>query len=128
MIDGRLRSFLRYSVAAAVHVLLPMIAAGHVVWNFIALLHFSRASGVSLSRNSDAGREGIEHGFRSEISSNRLRFYSFADGRLLVLSAVGKSAGIGIDTFPVAAHSVPRCSVVMKPTHSIEYSACPIGV
>ncbi len=31
-------------------------------------------------------------------------------------------------TFPVAAHSVPRCSVVMKPTHCCEYSAWPIGV
>ena len=32
------------------------------------------------------------------------------------LSAVGKSDGTGIVTFPVAAHSVPRWRVTMKPT------------
>jgi hypothetical protein len=48
--------------------------------------------------------------------------------RLLVASAVGKSSGIGSVTLPLAAHSVPRNSVVIKPTHSMLYSACPIGV
>lgn len=40
--------------------------------------------------------------------------------RTLDLSGVGKSFGIGIVTFPVAAHSVPRKNVVWKPTHSNE--------
>ncbi len=37
----------------------------------------------------------------------------------LTASALGKSAGTGCVTFPVAAHSVPRCVVAMKPTHAI---------
>src|SRR5438105_3748386 len=52
----------------------------------------------------------------------------FRDGyfRALTLSAVGKSSGTLVSvTLPVAAHSVPRCRVTMKPTHSIEYGACP---
>lgn len=42
-------------------------------------------------------------------------------GRFEDLSGVGKSFGISSGaTAPVAAHSVPRNSTVMKPTHSIE--------
>lgn len=38
----------------------------------------------------------------------------------LVASAVGKSSGTGSVTQPVAAHSVPRSRVVVKPTQRIE--------
>ena len=40
------------------------------------------------------------------------------NGRLLGLSAFGKSAGTVRVTLPVAAHSQPRRNVVMKPAHS----------
>src|SRR6478672_6140725 len=38
-------------------------------------------------------------------------------GRTDTLSGPGKSLGTGMETFPVAAHSVPRANVVWKPTH-----------
>lgn len=53
--------------------------------------------------------------------------YSF-HALLLTSSALGKSFGTGRVTLPVAAHSAPRCSVVMKPTHSCESLPWPIGV
>jgi len=46
----------------------------------------------------------------------------------LVFSSVGKFSGIFSVTFAVAAHSVPRCRVVLKPTQRIESASCPIGV
>jgi len=49
-------------------------------------------------------------------------------GRELVLSSVGNSLGIFTVTLPVAAHSVPRCRVTVKPTQRIESAPCPIGV
>src|SRR5690349_16264454 len=51
--------------------------------------------------------------------------YSF---RVLVLSAVGKSAGTFCVTLPVAAHSVPRWYVVMKPTQFSAARSWPIAV
>ncbi len=41
-------------------------------------------------------------------------------GRRVASFSVGKSAGTGTVTRPVAAHSVPRSSVTMKPTPSKE--------
>ena len=43
-----------------------------------------------------------------------------AKGRRVACVSVGKSGGTGSVTAPVAAHSVPRRSVVMKPTPSKE--------
>ena len=43
-------------------------------------------------------------------------------------SGVGKFEGIGKVTLPVAAHSVPRASVVMKPMQRMPVKSCPIGV
>jgi hypothetical protein len=66
------------------------------------------------------------------ISANSLRSSSasfhFAFGTTLTLSAVGKLSGNGSVTAPVAAHSVPRCNVAWKPTHSIAFTSWPIGV
>ena len=42
--------------------------------------------------------------------------------------SVGKSLGIGIVTLPVAAHSVLRCMVVMKPTQLMAAVSWPMGV
>ena len=42
-----------------------------------------------------------------------------ASASVLTAPAVGKSAGSFCVTFPVAAHSAPRDSVVMKPTHDM---------
>ena len=40
------------------------------------------------------------------------------NGTVEIASAFGKSAGISVrDTFPVAAHSVPRRKVSLKPAH-----------
>src|SRR4029453_97495 len=61
------------------------------------------------------------------MRGNALKHYS-PNFRWLVLSAVGKSSGIGTLTLPVPAHPAPRCSVVMKPTLSCESLPCPIGV
>ena len=48
--------------------------------------------------------------------------------RVLVLSAVGKSAGTFCVTLPVAAHSVPRWYVAMKPTQFSAARSWPIAV
>src|SRR5262249_42106277 len=42
--------------------------------------------------------------------------------------AVGNSFGTGTVTLPVAAHSVPRCTVSANPTHFIALTSWPIGV
>jgi hypothetical protein len=52
--------------------------------------------------------------------SRRVAADQGANGRLDAASAFGKSAATGSVTLPVAAHSVPRWKVFMKPTHSIE--------
>lgn len=46
--------------------------------------------------------------------------------RLWTSVAVGKSVGMGRVTRPVAAHSVPRRRVVMKPTHFCEVRSGPL--
>ncbi len=43
-------------------------------------------------------------------------------------STDGKSSGISLVTLPVAAHSVPRTSNVINPTHCCESLPCPSGV
>src|ERR1039457_1610623 len=49
-------------------------------------------------------------------------------GRVLVLSAVGKSGGTFCVTFPVAAHSVPRWYVIMNPTQFSAARSWPMTV
>src|SRR5688572_22232559 len=49
-------------------------------------------------------------------------------GRLCTFASVGKSAGTFCVTWPVAAHSVPRCSVTAKPTHLIASMPWPNAV
>src|SRR5262249_646730 len=49
-------------------------------------------------------------------------------GLVEIFSPVGKSSGTGSVTLPVAAHSVPRASVVRKPTHLIASRSWPIVV
>lgn len=49
-------------------------------------------------------------------------------GRGLVLVSVGKSAGTGCVTLPVAAHSTPRRRVVAKPTSLIASRPWPSAV
>src|SRR5262249_2763267 len=49
-------------------------------------------------------------------------------GRVLTLSADGKSAGTFCVTLPVAAHSVPRWKVVMKPTQLSAARSWPMAV
>ena len=48
--------------------------------------------------------------------------------RTLILSGAGKSAGALTVTFPVAAHSVPRCRVAMNPTQLMAATSCPMIV
>ena len=60
-----------------------------------------------------------------ESNSAETRYGAF---RALTLSAVGKSLGKACVTLPVAAHSVPRWYVAMKPTHSSESTPWPMGV
>ena len=45
--------------------------------------------------------------------------------RRLTLSGLGKSAGTFCVTFPVAAHSAPRCRVTINPTHCMATGSCP---
>lgn len=61
-------------------------------------------------------------GTRTGLASAAEFVLNFRDADL---SAFGKSSGTSIVTLPVAAHSVPRKKVVMNPTHSQEYPACP---
>src|SRR5262245_65872311 len=77
---------------------------------------------VLRARSLHAGREADRQtavGFRSELAHHLI---------VLVLSALGKSRGIGRVTLPVAAHSLPRCSVVMKPMQRMPLTSWPIGV
>ncbi len=46
----------------------------------------------------------------------------------LAFFSVGKLLGMGSVTAPVAAHSVPRASVVTKPTQRMPVRSWPIGV
>lgn len=41
---------------------------------------------------------------------------------------LGNLAGTGMVTLPVATHSVPRLTIVWKPTQVMECSECPINV
>ena len=47
---------------------------------------------------------------------------------VLIFLSVGKLPGSANVTAPVAAHSVPRCSVAAKPTQRMALASCPIGV
>ncbi len=85
----------------------------------VALLRWSLLGGSGRHRDQsergDQGREGT-HG----VAAVRSIVHLAANGRRVGFSSVGKSAGTGIVTLPVAAHSTPRRNVVMKPTPSNE--------
>ena len=61
----------------------------------------------------------------STVASTACGSRAGSSQRKLTLSAVGKSAGGFWVTFPVAAHSVPRCRMVMKSTERMAARSCP---
>ena len=79
--------------------------------------------GFTLNQDWNGDHETEAASGRNPPLSNR------ADqGRGLSAASVGKFAGTFCVTLPVAAHSVPRCSVVAKPTSLIASRPCPSAV
>jgi hypothetical protein len=58
--------------------------------------------------------------YSNSLVTQFFAYYFSTKARWLTAVPVGKSAGIGISTFPVAAHCAPRCKAVINPTHSTE--------
>lgn len=65
--------------------------------------------------------EILDESFRSAATAARAYFTGRVKGTRETASGFGKFAGISVSvTLPVAAHSVPRRKVTLKPTHSKE--------
>ena len=72
-------------------------------------------------------KERYVSGVRLE-SLTAMQRWNYLSSKALTLAGFGKFFGIGSVTLPVAAHSVPRTSVVTKPTQCMPVRSCPIGV
>src|SRR5262249_27847742 len=86
-----------------------------------------RAGPGARRRRADRTAAGAPGGgdLLTAVAARRRGSHFAFKSRVLTSFAVGKSSGTFCVTLPVAAHSAPRCSVTMKPTHLIAGTSWP---